>query len=113
MIIFGHFSRFLASFKISFSSLQHPTYKLHGGYRILYEHCNLFPLTTVLGFYVITVIYSTYPLLNCALLDLLKLFFAFLNFVVKQFSAAGGFDLLLIELLKQRPQVRLVRLLKR
>ena len=26
MIIFGHFSRFLASFKISFSSLQHPTY---------------------------------------------------------------------------------------
>ena len=34
MIIFGHFSRFLASFKISFSSLQHPTYKsdfwLHG-----------------------------------------------------------------------------------
>ena len=27
MIIFGHFSRFLASFKISFSSLQHPNYK--------------------------------------------------------------------------------------
>ena len=26
MIIFGHFSRFLASFKISFSSLNHPTY---------------------------------------------------------------------------------------
>ena len=26
MIIFGHFSRFLVSFKISFSSLQHPTY---------------------------------------------------------------------------------------
>ena len=26
MIIFGHFSRFLASFKISFSSLQHPNY---------------------------------------------------------------------------------------
>ena len=27
MIIFGHFSRFLASFKISFFSLQHPIYK--------------------------------------------------------------------------------------
>ena len=27
MIIFGNFSRFLASFKISFPSLQHPTYK--------------------------------------------------------------------------------------
>ena len=27
MTIFGHFSRFLASFKISFSSLQHPRYK--------------------------------------------------------------------------------------
>ena len=27
MIIFGHFSRFLASFKISFSSLQNPNYK--------------------------------------------------------------------------------------
>ena len=26
MIIFGHFSRFLASFKISFSSLQHPNH---------------------------------------------------------------------------------------
>ena len=26
MIIFGHFSSFLASFKISFSSLQHPNY---------------------------------------------------------------------------------------
>ena len=26
MIIFGYFSRFLASFKISFSSLQHPTH---------------------------------------------------------------------------------------
>ena len=26
MIIFGHFSRFLAFFKISFSSLQHPSY---------------------------------------------------------------------------------------
>ena len=26
IIIFGHFSRFLASFKISFSSLQHPTH---------------------------------------------------------------------------------------
>ena len=26
MIIFGHFSRFLAAFKISFSSLQHPNY---------------------------------------------------------------------------------------
>ena len=26
MIIFGHFSRFLAPFKISFLSLQHPTY---------------------------------------------------------------------------------------
>ena len=26
MIIFGHFSRFLAFFKISFSSLQHPIY---------------------------------------------------------------------------------------
>ena len=26
MIIFGHFSRFLASFKISFTSLQHPKY---------------------------------------------------------------------------------------
>ena len=28
MIIFGHFSRFLASFKISFSTLQHPTYDI-------------------------------------------------------------------------------------
>ena len=28
MIIFGHFSRFLASFKISFSSLQHPIHVL-------------------------------------------------------------------------------------
>ena len=26
MIIFGHFSRFLASFKISFTSLQHPSH---------------------------------------------------------------------------------------
>ena len=29
MIIFGHFSRFLASFKISFSSLQHPIHSLY------------------------------------------------------------------------------------
>ena len=28
MILFGHFSRLLASFKISFSSLQHPTHDL-------------------------------------------------------------------------------------
>ena len=27
MIIFGHFSRFLAFFKLSFSSLQHPNYE--------------------------------------------------------------------------------------
>ena len=30
MIIFGHFSSFLASFKISFSSLQHPNYDPDG-----------------------------------------------------------------------------------
>ena len=28
MIIFGHFSRFLAAFKFSFSSLQHPSYNI-------------------------------------------------------------------------------------
>ena len=36
MIIFGHFSRFLASFKISFSSLQHPTYKSKYRFLVLY-----------------------------------------------------------------------------
>ena len=40
MIIFGHFLRFLVSFKISFSSLQHPSY-IQVFFKLYSSSCNI------------------------------------------------------------------------